>query len=157
MQLARSGAWVQARRGKDVKMVRLPDFPIVDTTPRHFVVSALEGVETIAGPSSAASGTGNILPYGTEGRSGMVWTIKDWPGARGKGGLRFVLLEQKGWVKIEVTRRVAQDGGGEDPDAEQSGTPDDFLQGGDVLREVDVASSSSSVIASTSVEPEDSS
>lgn len=81
-------------------MVRLASFPRVDKTPRRFVVSASEGVETVVGPSSAAPSTGNVLPAGTEGRSETVWSVKGWPGDRGKGDKTFVLLEGVGWAKL---------------------------------------------------------
>ncbi|CAN0523761.1 unnamed protein product, partial [Ectocarpus sp. 8 AP-2014] len=61
--------------------------------PRHFVVSAPGGVETVVGPSPSAPRTGQLLPLGAEGSSEMVWSVKGWPGDRGMGDRRFVLLE----------------------------------------------------------------
>lgn len=90
-----------ARRRHEAKMARLPAFPRVNTTSRRFVVSASEGVETIVGPSSAAERTGHVLPMGTEGRSEMLWSVKGWPGDRGMGDKKFVLLEGMGWVQMD--------------------------------------------------------
>lgn len=102
MQLAGTGSWVLSRRGQNTKMVRLPAFPEVDKTPKRFVVAAADGVEMIVGPCEAAAGTGHRFPYGTEGRSEMVWSVKGWPGSRGKGDTRFVLLEDMGWVHLRA-------------------------------------------------------
>lgn len=134
MQLTSTGAWVLARRGQNTKMVRLPNFPHVDKTPRRFVVTAPTGTETIVGPSSNAPGTGNVLPPGTEGRSEMVWTIESWPGERGKGGTRFVLLEQVGWVKLKVTRTGGQSEAQDDENVR--GASAQFLQDDDILQEI---------------------
>lgn len=102
VQLAGTGSWVLARRDQDTQMVRLPGFPKVDKTPRRFVVSTPDGVSTIVGPSSAAPRTGHVLPLGTEGRSEMVWSVEGWPGDRGTGHMRFVLLEGMGWVQLDA-------------------------------------------------------
>lgn len=97
-------------------MVRLPAFPEVDKTPRRFVVSAPNGLETIVGPSAAAPGTGQVLAPGTKGRSEMVWSVRGWPGGRGKDDTRFVLLDDMGWVQLQGVG----------------------VDGDDVLKEVDV-------------------
>lgn len=85
-------------------MIRLPAFPNVDKTPRRFVVSAPEGVETVVGPSYLAPPTGQLLPFGTEGSSEMVWSVEGWPGDRGTGDRKFVLLEGMGWVQLDAGR-----------------------------------------------------
>lgn len=143
MQLASTGGWVLARRGLDVKMERLPDFPVVDKTPRTFVVSAAEGVEAVVGPSVMAPGTGSVLPCGTEGRSEMVWTVKGWPGDRGQGGNRFVLLEEMGWVRLRVSRRGGQvEGRGGDDGSDADSAEDEageFEQGDEILREMEAS------------------
>ncbi|CBN80124.1 hypothetical protein Esi_0031_0133 [Ectocarpus siliculosus] len=109
VQLAGTGSWVLSRRGQDTKMVRLPAFPRVDKTPRRFVVSAPGGVETVVGPSPSAPRTGQLLPLGAEGSSEMVWSVKGWPGDRGVGDRRFVLLEGMGWVQLDAG--TEQEGG----------------------------------------------
>ena len=83
-------------------MIRLPAFPHVDKTPRKFVVSASDGVQTVVGPSYLAPPTGQLLPFGTEGRSEMVWSVEGWPGDRGTGDRKFVLLEGMGWVQLDA-------------------------------------------------------
>lgn len=100
VQLAGTGSWVLSRLGQKTNMVRLPAFPRVDKTPRRFVVSAPEGVETVVGPSSSAPRTGQLLPLGTEGSSEMLWSVKGWPGDRGMGDRNYVLLEGTGWVQL---------------------------------------------------------
>lgn len=128
VQLAGTGSWVVSRRGQEAKMVRLPAFPAVDKTPRKFVVSATDGVETIVGPSSSAPRTGHVLPLGTEGRSEMMWSVEGWPKDRGMGDTRFVLLEEMGWVQLKGTTVGAVEG------SNGAGVS------GDVLREIAVAS-----------------
>lgn len=105
-------------------MARLPAFPDIDKTPRRFVVSASGGVETIVGPSAAAPRTGHVLPAGTEGRSEMVWSVKGWPGDRGKGSTRFVLLEDMGWIHLQGN---VGGGGSGHGGMEQDGEADDVL------------------------------
>lgn len=83
-------------------MTRLPAFPHVDKAPRRFVVSAPDGVQTVVGPSSLAPPTGQLLPVGTEGSSEMVWSVQGWPGDRGAGDRKFVLLEGMGWVQLDA-------------------------------------------------------
>lgn len=102
VQLAGTGGWVSSRRGQKNSMVRLPAFPNVDKTPRRFVVAAPEGVETVVGPAAGAPRTGQLLPVGTEGRSEMVWSVEGWPGDRGMGNRKFVLLEGMGWVQLDA-------------------------------------------------------
>lgn len=117
MQLAGTGSWVLSRRGQKTNMVRLPAFPRVDKTPRRFVVSASDGVETVVGPSSSAPRTGQLLPFGTEASSEMLWSVKGWPGDKGVGARKFVLLEGMGWVQL---------GGGREGEAavlQEIGTP----------------------------------
>lgn len=105
VQLAGTGSWVLTRRGRETKMVRLPAFPRVDKTARHFVVSATEGVETVVGPSVLAPPTGQLLPLGAEARSEMVWSVESgWPADSGRGSTgerKFVLLEGVGWVQLD--------------------------------------------------------
>ena len=108
VQLAGTGSWVLARKGQQLAVDRLPAFPEVDKTLRRFVVTATDGVETIVGPSSWARRTGQMLPSGTEGRSEMVWSVKGWPGDRGQGDKKFVLLEGMGWVELSVGRGDSQ-------------------------------------------------
>ncbi|CAM9195150.1 unnamed protein product [Ectocarpus fasciculatus] len=122
VQLAGTGSWVLSRRGQDTKMVRLPAFPRVDKTPRRFVVSAPGGVETVVGPSPSAPRTGQLLPLGAEGSSEMVWSVKGWPGDRGMGDRRFVLLEGMGWVQLDAG--TEQEGG----PLREIGTPPPPLQ-----------------------------
>lgn len=102
VQLAGTGSWVSSRRGQKNGMIRLPAFPHVDKTPRKFVVSARDGVQTVVGPSYLAPPTGQLLPFGTEGRSEMVWSVEGWPGDRGTGDIKFVLLEGMGWVQLDA-------------------------------------------------------
>lgn len=68
------------------------------------MVSAPEGVETVVGPSYLAPPTGQLLPSGTEGSSEMVWSLEGWPGDRGAGDRKFVLLEGMGWVQLDAGR-----------------------------------------------------
>lgn len=117
VQLAGTGSWVLSRRGQKTNMVRLPAFPQVDKTPRRFVVSAPEGVETVVGPSSSAPRTGQLLPLGTEGSSEMLWSVRGWPGDKGMGDKKFVLLEGTGWVQLGAGRE------GEAAVLQEIGTP----------------------------------
>lgn len=117
VQLAGTGSWVLSRLGQKTNMVRLPGFPRVDKTPRRFVVSAPEGVETVVGPSSSAPRTGQLLPFGAEGSSEMLWSVKGWPGDRGMGDRNFVLLEGTGWVQLGSGRE------GEAPVLQEIETP----------------------------------
>eukprot|EP00903_Cladosiphon_okamuranus_P021614 g19873.t1 len=116
VQLAGTGSWVSSRRGQKNSMIRLPAFPHVDKTPRRFVVSAPDGVKTVVGPSYLAPPTGQLLPLGTEGSSEMVWSVEGWPGDRGAGDRKFVLLEGMGWVQLDAggegqLQEVGADGG----------------------------------------------
>lgn len=52
------------------------------------------------GPSPSAEGTGQVLPLGVEGHSEMMWSVKGWPGDRGQGDKKFVLLKEMGWVQV---------------------------------------------------------
>lgn len=65
-------------------------------------MSAPDGVKTVVGPSYLAPPTGQLLPFGTEGRSEMVWSVEGWPGDRGAGDRKFVLLEGMGWVQLDA-------------------------------------------------------
>ncbi|CAM9784099.1 unnamed protein product [Choristocarpus tenellus] len=100
VQVTDTGAWVRSRHGDDVKMRRLPAFPVVDNQTRQFTVVAEEGVETFVGPSALAPPTGNRVECGMEGLSSMLWSVGVDEEGEGKEPTVYALLDNLGWVRF---------------------------------------------------------